>query len=574
MGRLPVYTNNANIRVAEANKISPLYDGRAIDSLAGKIKDLSVQWQETQNAAESLDGKNKMLAQTSDILTEAENFHDYKNPAEIKAKEDELLGKMDSVLKTVSGGFTNERNAANFNQKYFLTMEENKEALKAKFRKKFIDNANANLAISYENNMQNYISSGSEAYKKSYLADVENMYNAGYIDQEEKVSRIAKTKDWNFSRASSNLSADPEGTLANVKNYGLKPDEETQIIKAATSLIEHKKYYDGMAEIVKKGTEGNRLFNKYMEEGLSVSEIQNNQVISDAEKTALMHLSGYDSATFKNAKATQDAIVAQLELDEKIKNTIRGTDERPRLMKDKDVSDLNELRQDVYKLLESGQLGKEKAMRYMNSIIGATLREADKISKSSDTSGQLNNPYAEGLIALDGKLSAEGVDNKKIMAGAHNLYFEAMDDQMQKLNPEGKSWSELPEKTRNEIQNKATAYAMSNVPNLSQAKEEFSYFLPPSKRKAALDSFMERYNPDMTDPQKKELIQNIKSEQKQKAIAETDMALSNAQFDFKNEEAFMSEANITKEDVIFTAQRYGVSVEEVIQKIKETRHAN
>ena len=150
-----------------------------------------------------------------------------------------------------------------------------------------------------------------------------------------------------------------------------------------------------------------------------------------------------------------------------------------------------------------------------------------------------------------------------------------MQDLMQKENTQGFGWNDLSESKRQEIQNKAIAYAMENVPNVAQAKEEFSYFLPSSKRQAALDDFMNRYNTQMTDTQKKELIQDITTEQHQKAEAETNMALANATHEFSEEETtFLNENGITHEDVIYTAQKYGVSVDYVLETIRGNKDAN
>lgn len=122
MARLPVYTNEANIRVADPVKITGNQTWGEIGKAAKIGTELAVRWQETQNAAENLDGKNRMIAAANDVLDEAENFTDYKTPADLKRKEDELLGKLDGILPEVTSGFTNDMNASNFSAEYQLTM--------------------------------------------------------------------------------------------------------------------------------------------------------------------------------------------------------------------------------------------------------------------------------------------------------------------------------------------------------------------------------------------------------------------------------------------------------------------
>lgn len=569
MARLPVFHSNANI--SATNPVAPPPQSNVWEQ-AGKLakigQELAVKWQETQNAAETLDGKYKAESAMSDILQEANDYSGYESPKDIENKQNELLARNDAVLDDVTKGFTNDVNATKFRRQYMFDSMRNREQIKAAFRKKSIDLNNANLTIGYERNKNSFVETGDPAYKASYQADLDNSFKAGFIDAEQRANMSAKMNDWDFSRASRNVVANPEETLANIKEYNLKPEESQKIIKAAATQIENNKWMKGINELVEKGTEGNRLYNKFMEQGLSLDEIQNNTTISESEKTALMKLAGYDTPTFKNAQKAADTITAQLELDEKIKQTVKESGSKVKLQKDKEISDLLDLREDVYKALISGDIKKDKASLYMNQIIGAELNEAKKLASEGNKSAKAGNPYAEGLIQIDDKLASQGIDNKKIMSSVHNLYFEALQDQLAKENPDGLSWSELSDTKKQEIQNKAVAYAMSNVPSVAQAKEEFSYFLPASKRKAALDDFMNRYNPEMTDAQKKELVKDITAEQRQKAEAETNMALANATYNFEADESFLTENGISKEDVIFTAQKYGVSVEEVLQKIR------
>jgi len=566
MARLPVYHSQGNISTTQP--IAPIENPMwgEVKKIAQLGQDLAVKWQSIQNDAETLDGKGKLSNGLNAIAQKAQAFNDYNTPQHLQQAEADFLKENSKLIDDVASGFTNKANAERFRREYSLMVDANAKQISSIFRNKTGDLARANETISYEQNKKSYIATGNPAFKNNYLNDLE--LASPFFTRDQMAKMKAKINDWDFDRASSDLLKDPEGTLANISKYELSDDQKFKVSKAAINQIENHKWYKGISDLVEKGTEGNRLYNKFMEEGLSLDEIQNNDVISDAEKTALMKLAGYDTATFKNAKAAADSITAQLELDEAIKNTIKESGSKYKLQKDKSINDLLKLREQTYSLLLNGNTTKEKASLYLNKIIGAELYETKKLASEGNKNAVAGNPYAEGLVQIDNKLGAQGIDNKKIMAGTHNLYFEAMQDLLEKENPEGKAWKELPESKRQEIQNKATSYALSNVPNVAQAKEEFSYFLPSSKRKAALDDFMERYNPEMTDAQRKGLIQEITSEQRQKTEAETNMALSNATYNFEADENFLTENGITKEDVVFTAQKYGVSVEEVLAKIR------
>lgn len=566
MAQLPVYHSRGNI--TPSNTVSPVDNPLwgEMNKMAEVGKDLAVKWQKIKNDAETLDGKEKLERGMTGLLEDAQTYTDYQTQADIDKAEKSLLERNNELMDSVASGFTNQMNADHFRQTYKIALDNNAHHIRAAFRGKTSDLAKSTATMSYDRNKKAYIETGNKVFKESYLNDLK--LASPFYSHDEMAKMTLKVNEWDFDRASSDLLKDPEGTLANLKNYDMTEEQRFTVSKAAVSQIEHKKWYQGISELVEKGTEGNRLYNKFMEQGLSLDEIQNNEVISDAEKTALMKLAGYDTATFKNAKAAADSITAQLELDEAIKSTIKESGSKYKLQKDKNINDLLKLREQTYSLLLNGNTTKEKASLYLNKIIGAELNETKKLASEGNKNAVASNPYAEGLVQIDNKLGAQGIDNKKIMAGTHNLYFEAMQDLLEKEDPEGKGWTELPESKRQEIQNKATSYALANVPNVAQAKEEFSYFLPSSKRKAALDDFMSRYNPEMSDNEKKALINEITSEQRQKAEAETNMALANSTYNFEADENFLTENGITKEDVVFTAQKYGVSVEEVLQKIR------
>ena len=568
MARLPIYNNSANISVAERAP-APTNPWKDTQQIAQAGMDLAVQWQKTQNAAESLDGKNKMIAAANDILTEAEEYRDYKSPKDLQAKEQELQSRMDAILPEVTGGFTNEMNANQFIQEYQLTIAQNSERLKGIFREKYIDNDAANRTISYDNNMKSFVSTGNTAYKKSYLADLENSFKAGYISEKEKAAQALKVKDWDFAFASRQMLNDPEGALSNIKSFNLTPEESQKLQKAALTQIENRKLFAGLGELVEKGTEGNRLYEKFMTEGLSLDEIQRNPKISENEKTALLKLSGYDTATFKQAQKNAESITKQLELDEKIKATIKGTQDRPKLNREKDIQDALALREDVYSLILDGTLSKEKGGRYLSQIVGATLREANSLVENEDKASDINNPYAQGLISIDERLDAQGVFNEQARAGVHNLYFEAMEDQLTQNNAQDANWSDLPEKKRREIQETAMSYAMEYAPQVSEANEMFSYYLPASERKEALDAFYRRYDRNMNEGQRKELAKQIASEQTVKAQAKKDLSLENATYKFSEDDmSFLNGKGYSTDEVVYTAQLRGLSVSEVLDKLK------
>ncbi len=240
MARLPIYNNQANIEINRGVNIenvnTPLY--QAVDKFGRTVQDLAVKWQETQNAAEALDGKNKVYAEISDIMSEAENFNDWNSPKDLENKENELSERLNRVVSDVASGFTNDRNRAAFEEQYQLDTLQNTEKLKGIFRKKYIDNNNANLAISGDRNMKRFIETGNVAYKNNYLADLENSFKAGYISKAEKTRLALQTDDWDKYASVNAAMQDPEGYLQKIKDGKINAKPET--LSAIYSAIEKK----------------------------------------------------------------------------------------------------------------------------------------------------------------------------------------------------------------------------------------------------------------------------------------------------------------------------------------------
>lgn len=213
MARLPVYTSQGGINTSTPGNIrSPEESSRGWRSTsiaAQQIMALSEQWQRAKDAAENLDGKNKLVQGITDILTEGEDYNEYKTPQDLSKKEAELAGRMNTLVKDITSGFSNNLNAQEFAGQAQLSILANQEKLKGIFRDKTIDMWKSNALISQENNMNAFIKSGNEGYKKSYFQDLDNGVAAGFISREEATALKLRTNDWNFDYAYGQLSQNP-----------------------------------------------------------------------------------------------------------------------------------------------------------------------------------------------------------------------------------------------------------------------------------------------------------------------------------------------------------------------------
>lgn len=318
MARLPIYNNSANISVAERAP-APTNPWKDTQQTAQAGMDLAVQWQQTQNAAESLDGKNKMTAAVNDILTEAEEYRDYKSPKDLQAKEQELQARMDAVLPEITGGFTSDMNGLEFTQKNTLTMDYNSQKLKEIFRNKTIDNAAANRTISYNNNMKSFVSTGNRAYKDSYLTDLENSFKTGYISEQEKAAQSLKVDAWDQARMLYQADNDPETVLEGIKTgaYGdMTSEAKDTYIKAANKKLKIMETENKIAQIETEWDLSSRLDSLPIDEALT-ELVRNEGQVSEkyfkAKREALLSEKGVNAKT--RADIFQDLLLEIETLD-------------------------------------------------------------------------------------------------------------------------------------------------------------------------------------------------------------------------------------------------------------------
>lgn len=238
MPNLPIYTRNSKI---ETSQVVQRRSSGLAESMGNGVEtgaDLAVQWQKTQNAAESLDGKNKMAAAVQDLLQEANDFNDYNSPKDIEAKQSEVLDKLHKLVPDIVSGFNTETNANDFVRDTEVDISKTEAQLKGLFRKKYIDNNTANLIVSADRNRDNFIRTGDVGFKQSYLADLEVSYKNGFIDKADYVQAKLKTDDWDKYMVYHLAETDPQGVIDNLKagKYNIKLEDMNDVLKGLNSI--------------------------------------------------------------------------------------------------------------------------------------------------------------------------------------------------------------------------------------------------------------------------------------------------------------------------------------------------
>lgn len=238
MPNLPIYTRNSQFNKSRVVERSSSGLAASVSNLARASQDLAVQWQKTQNAAETLDGKNKMVAGLEDLFTEAREYNSYQNTKDLETKQSEMLDRLHKIVPNIVSGFGTNTNANDFMRDTEVEVTKAEAQLKGVFRQKFIDNNNANLLVSADKNRENFINSGNKAFKESYLADLEASYKNGFIDKEAYTAAKLKTDDWDQYMVYRQAETDPQAVIDNLKagKYNIKPEDMNDVLKNLNSI--------------------------------------------------------------------------------------------------------------------------------------------------------------------------------------------------------------------------------------------------------------------------------------------------------------------------------------------------
>lgn len=247
--QLPVYQQQGNITTQTPNTIRSLdtfsQSSRNMQTAGNMLMDLAAKWQESKDAVENLDGKNKLNSGISAILDEAANYNDYSTPEELSQKEQELTQRMNELVPNIVGGFSNNQQSRAFEANGQFTTQQNIYKLQSIFRDKQIDMGRANLIQSQNNNMEDFILTGNDGYKQSYLNDLDSMVKAGIVDREYQAKMQAETDKWDVYHVLRQAESDPDAVIQNLKNgaYNIKPEYmndllgDLQKIKTNTQLM-------------------------------------------------------------------------------------------------------------------------------------------------------------------------------------------------------------------------------------------------------------------------------------------------------------------------------------------------
>lgn len=230
MAQLPVYRQQGNITTqppAQVRDLDTFAQGSiGLQQGGNALMQLAAQWQQSKDAVENLDGKNKLNSGIAAILDEASNYNDYSTPEELSQKQNELTQKMNELVPNIVSGFSNNQTAREFESNGQFATQQNIYKLQGIFRDKQIDMGRAGLVESQNANMENFISTGNVAFKDAYLNDLDTMARNGIVDREYVAKMTADTDKWDVYHVLRQAENNPDAVIQGLKNgdYNIKPE--------------------------------------------------------------------------------------------------------------------------------------------------------------------------------------------------------------------------------------------------------------------------------------------------------------------------------------------------------------
>lgn len=450
--KLPVHTSQGgittetpgNIREPQAYSIG----ARNFTTAARNLGVLTEQWQQSKDDVENLDGKNKLFMEMSQILNEAQDYRDYDNFADLQKKEDELLTRIDEVTPNIINGFSNNRNAAVFQQQAELSAFQNKEKLKEIFRNKYIDKAKSNLIISQSNNMENYIATGNITYKESYLQDLDNMFRAGFIDEEYKTTMGSKTDKWEAYHVLRQAETDPDTVINNLKagNYNIDPADYNDLLGDLTKLKTNQTLIREYENISKQNS-GEDEATKYIYGETDYADKL--KYINEQEFLGNISSSFAQQArrVLKQFKPNNEKTMSKAQsIDEILR---RAYDLNESGVSDEDyLQGIRNIREDILQMQENGDISTQDAIKMNNQLGTATNKKvAEATSAIADGYGAAKD-YIDKVLPPE--LRAEAVrevfydtSNKNTgnmdKAALNQLYYNSAIKAVEKINTKNRN---------------------------------------------------------------------------------------------------------------------------------------
>ncbi len=302
--KLPVYNSQGSINTGTPNNIRELdtyAQGSKLMTKAGsQMQELAIQWQNSKDEIENLDARNKAQAEMTSILEEARNYNDYTSPADLQAKQYELIQRMNEITPNVMSGFSNNQKAREFESNSNLAVQQNNIRLQGIFREKYGDMYNSNLQISADEAIKGFTLTGNEAYKQNYFDAIDTGVKAGYLDRSQATELKLKTNDWNYDYVYSQILENPYFKASDEVMAKIPPTKQRTLQNLQRSQIRNAKadaLNGALNDFYLNPTQENLNIVYKLNPKLKGSTKLEDMVITPSNMNTISNIEGYSDAT-------------------------------------------------------------------------------------------------------------------------------------------------------------------------------------------------------------------------------------------------------------------------------------
>lgn len=452
MAQLPIYRQQGNINTDAPGQIRDLstysQSSARIQQTGNMLINLAAQWQQSKDAVENLDGKNKLNSGIAAILDEASNYNDYSTPEELSQKQNELTQKMNELVPNIVGGFSNNQTAREFEANGQFATQQNIYKLQSIFRDKQIDMGRAGLVESQNKNMEDFIITGDAGYKEAYLYDLDSMVRSGIVDREYAAKMKQETDKWDVYHVLRQAESDPDAVIQNLKSgaYNIKPEYMNDLLGDLQKIKTNTQLMKNYEEIVKQN-DGEDKATNFIYSNASYDE----KLKYINEQEFLGNISeSFATQARRNIKQfrpeSQDSMSSAESISEVMERAY-----------DLNVADISEedyligirnLREDINKMQEAGDISTKDAVKLTKQLANATNKKVSEATQEiADGFGAAKNYIdktlppqlqAEAYRAVFYATADKNVSNMK-KSEQEQLYYQAAMQAVQNINNKNRS---------------------------------------------------------------------------------------------------------------------------------------
>lgn len=345
----------------------------------------------------------------------------------------------------------------------------------------------------------------------------------------------------------------------------------------AVKGLENKSKFDSYARIYTEGTEANKYYN--LEEKPSVYSVMNNINLSDNDKKSVLVYFGYNEEAANKAVDEHKRSVFKDTLNQKLIELFDTSTDRLSSVsyrKNKgDVEELLDFKTLLTQGLVQGNITRDEFKKLSNTVLKAQYVLYDEMA--AEKTGKIGtNPYAQGLNKLFVGLKASGYEDERTRNRAADRFLAVMQSYLDK-NP-APSKEELEYIITSSVHDTAKLF-----PDLARIKQAVPIYYPSVLNKKVEEKYLNEIayissaEKEPTDDEKRLAYEKAVLAVKSQSNFEMNDAVANmlgkklnektrAEFSkqLEKEDGRIKSLGLKKEDVLFSAQKYGKSITDIL----------